>query len=58
METAFGMAAEDNKCPKCEKGEAILDHTCPCPYAEEINEDCESLCDCCEDCIHECAMDI
>jgi hypothetical protein len=56
MESAFGMAGDDNKCPKCEKGEAILDHTCP--YAEEINEDCESVCDCCEDCIRNCANDI
>lgn len=31
-------------------------HTCP--YAEEINEDYESLCNCCEKCEHECVMDI
>ena len=31
-------------------------HTCP--YAEDINGDSESLCDCCAVCEHECAMDI
>ena len=46
----------DGSCPKCKVGTAIEDHTCP--YAEEINEDHESLCDCCEDCIRECAMNI
>jgi hypothetical protein len=27
----------------------------PCPYAEEIN-DSHTLCTCCGDCQHECAM--
>lgn len=31
-------------------------HTCP--FSSEIHGDDESLCDCCEDCEHECAMDI
>jgi hypothetical protein len=30
----------------------------PCPYQEEINDDSESLCECCEACAYECAMDI
>lgn len=30
----------------------------PCPYAEEINNDYSTLCTCCLDCQHECAMDI
>lgn len=29
-----------------------------CPYAEEINDDFKSRCNCCEACTHECAMDI
>ncbi len=29
-----------------------------CPYQEEINDDSESLCNCCDDCAHECAQDI
>ena len=31
-------------------------HTCP--YAEDINDDHETLCTCCADCQYECAMDI
>jgi hypothetical protein len=31
-------------------------HTCP--YSEEINGDSETLCECCSNCEHECAMDI
>lgn len=30
----------------------------PCPYREEIHGDSESLCTCCPDCTHQCAMDI
>jgi hypothetical protein len=29
-----------------------------CPYAEEIGEDFETKCSCCDDCTGECAMDI
>lgn len=31
-------------------------HTCP--YAEEINDDHETLCTCCSECQRECADDI
>lgn len=30
----------------------------PCPFKEEIHGDEDALCTCCEDCAHECAMDI
>lgn len=41
-------------CPKC-KG--IGDRDCICPFQAEIN--CEDVnCGCCDDCAHECAMDI
>lgn len=43
-----------DKC-KCGK-ERKEDHTCP--FAEEINNDNDSLCNCCKDCIRNCAMDI
>lgn len=48
----YGRGAEGCKCPSAES------HTCP--YAVEINEDEDedSLCNCCEACAHECAMDI
>lgn len=31
-------------------------HTCP--YKEEINDDSETLCTCCDECAHQCRMDI
>lgn len=31
-------------------------HTCP--YAEDIHNDSETLCYCCDDCAHDCAMGI
>jgi hypothetical protein len=37
-------------------GRASILHTCP--FAEEINNDSESLCNCCDDCTHECAQNI
>lgn len=30
----------------------------PCPFREEIWDDDEFACRCCDDCTHECAMDI
>lgn len=48
------------KCPKCNKeyreDETVEPHTCP--YAEEINDDHDTMCWCCDDCTYECAMDI
>jgi hypothetical protein len=31
-------------------------HTCP--FSEDVNDDHETLCTCCEDCAYECAMDV
>lgn len=43
--------------PVCKCGETgEPDHSCP--YAEEINDDSDSLCNCCQKCRHECAMDV
>lgn len=36
------------------KGEA--EHTCP--FSSEINGDDTTLCNCCEECTYQCAMDI
>lgn len=49
---------EQEKCqnePRC-RNDAESPH--PCPYAEEIYDDSESLCTCCNECSHECAMDV
>jgi hypothetical protein len=46
-------------CDCASKGIAQAPHTCP--YAEDINNDSESLCNCCAECehqCHQCAMDI
>lgn len=43
------------KCDRCNRT-GLEPHTCP--YTEEINEDYETMCNCCERCSHECAMDI
>jgi hypothetical protein len=40
----------------CCENQPEEEHTCP--YKSEISDDDESLCTCCEDCAHECAMDI
>jgi len=45
-----------NLCQNCQVKPSTDEHTCP--YKEDINDDKESLCNCCEDCEHNCAMDI
>lgn len=45
------------KCQSCGKEfDELPLHTCP--FAEEIHNDSEKMCNCCERCTHECAMDI
>lgn len=46
----------DDKCSRCRTQVAAEPH--PCPYAEELSNDSETLCDCCSDCEYQCAMDI
>lgn len=42
---------------KCGKNRAQEPHACP--YAQEINDSTdEEYCTCCDDCRHECCMDI
>jgi len=44
-------------CDKCKKNNAQPDHLCP--YAEELDSwNKGELCNCCEDCQHQCALDI
>ena len=47
---------EYSKCQRCSKEGTNNLHSCP--YDEDINGDYEDKCNCCEDCQHECAMDI
>lgn len=30
----------------------------PCPYQEDINENFEDYCNCCEECVYQCVQDI
>lgn len=43
-------------CPRCHRNPKADPHTCP--YAEDMHGDSVTLCRCCSDCRHECAMDI
>lgn len=44
------------KCDGCGESPARELHTCP--YDEEVNDDHEKLCNCCEECEGQCADDI
>ena len=45
-----------SKCENCEEGEGVELH--PCPYSEELDKDSDRLCNCCNKCEYNCAMDI
>lgn len=45
------------KCEKCEN-EGGTKELHPCPYAEDIEDVHEDVCNCCADCEGECALDI
>lgn len=40
-------------CQRCQKEMGVDDHTCP--FAEDVNGDSETLCNCCDSCRGECA---
>ena len=40
-------------CPRCQTNDAAESHTCP--FAVEIHDDSESLCNCCIECERDCA---
>ncbi len=54
----FVKAKDEDSIFKCKCGKDVDGDLHPCPYSEEINNDSESECNCCSDCIHECGMDI
>ncbi len=47
-------ANEKGTCPRCDNPEADEDM---CPFHREIHDD-DIPCKCCDDCRHQCAMDI
>lgn len=42
----------------CSCGTYVGDNFHPCPFSSEIHNDDTSLCNCCDSCTRECAMDI
>ena len=50
------LDVQEDKCPKCKKNPATDSHICP--YKQDINDDEETLCTCCDECRQECAWDI
>jgi len=55
--TDMPIPSGGNKCQSCHKnlGTEQL-HTCP--YKSEIHDDDDAMCNCCDNCRHECTMDI
>ncbi len=43
-------------CQSCGKAPAQSLHSCP--YQEDVNNDKEYRCNCCQDCLESCAQDI
>lgn len=39
-------------------GKGIANDDQTCPYNDELHPECTDLCNCCDKCAHECAMDI
>jgi hypothetical protein len=46
----------DDRCPCCKTADAELPHVCP--FKDEIHNNSEDLCTCCEECERECRMEI
>lgn len=55
-------AAKENRCgDKAHPGPGCpnpCEQEHECPFASEIHDDHETMCCCCEDCAHECAMEV
>lgn len=49
--------SDTNKCECCGKN-AASDEKHTCPYAEDVNGDHETMCNCCDNCSAQCAADI
>lgn len=54
------MVANDgeSKAGVCQCGRNPQTEPHPCPFSEDVYNDSETLCTCCYDCEHACAMDI
>ncbi len=51
------MSTETTICGHCKKAGGTKElHSCP--FQEEIHDNYLESCNCCEECVHECLMDI
>ena len=48
-------APEDEEVNVCSNGNVHDGEAHPCPFAEEIDDDDEDRCNCCESCVADCA---
>lgn len=55
MKSESKSEPKEDPCERC-GGEGESPH--PCPYAEDIYGDSDTLCNCCDDCAYQCAMDV
>lgn len=51
----YNNLKDKSLCPKC-NNKATEPH--PCPYNQDIDNDHDTLCTCCDECSKECARDI
>lgn len=47
---------DKDKCSQCQSNPVSEIHYCP--YSSEMDEDCEEECNCCDECMGNCALDI
>lgn len=50
------MSDESEKCQRCHKEDANPLHKCP--FQQDVHNDEEFQCNCCEECTYQCALDI
>ena len=56
MDNRINELEKKEKCGSCEKKEKSEPHSCP--FSEALDNDSETLCNCCDDCTDECSMRI
>ena len=50
------LAGNEQRCHKCDTNTGQDWHICP--FAAEIHDDYDTMCNCCDQCSHDCADDI
>lgn len=55
---AFSREEEDDQISCIDGCQRPVSEPHPCPFAEDVNNDSESLCNCCAACEYQCSQDI